>query len=137
MNILSQKGQYALTYAQRYDWEVFPVCWPNDQGTCACGSNHTDAKRVGKVPLVAHGLLDASVDPTEIYHWWTRWPEANIGMTTGRGSGVVVVDTDLDHGGTEKWADLLDINGPVHTLEVITGGGGRLFQGARHTPAQP
>jgi len=34
--------------------------------------------------------------PTEeqINDWWTRWPNANIGMITGRISGLVVVDTD-------------------------------------------
>jgi len=36
----------------------------------------------------------------EIRKWWTKWPTANIGLITGRVSGVVVVDID-----TKKGAD--------------------------------
>jgi hypothetical protein len=125
---LSRIGQTAIAYVSKYGWPVFPVCWPDATGTCACGSNHIDPKRVGKVPKVAHGLLDASADLAQICRWWSRWPQANIGMATGQVSGVVVVDTDLDYDGTAKWADLMDVNGPVHTtLEVITGSGGRHY----------
>ena len=36
--------------------------------------------------------------PTEeqIKGWWARWPDANIGMITGRISGLVVVDADSE-----------------------------------------
>ena len=30
----------------------------------------------------------------EVESWWTRWPDANIAIVTGRISGLVVVDAD-------------------------------------------
>jgi hypothetical protein len=41
-----------------------------------------------------HGFHDASTDPRKIHAWWNRWPGANIGMPTGKRSGVFVLDVD-------------------------------------------
>lgn len=30
----------------------------------------------------------------EIRRWWERWPDANIGIVTGRSSGIIVLDVD-------------------------------------------
>ena len=38
--------------------------------------------------------------PEEIEDWWTRWPEANIGIVTGSISGITVMDIDPKNGGT-------------------------------------
>lgn len=51
----------------------------------------------GKRPLGAlapHGLNDATDDLEQVRAWWTTEPEANIGLATGRASGVVVIDLD-------------------------------------------
>jgi hypothetical protein len=48
-----------------------------------------------KRPLTGRGFIDATTDQRQIVRWWDRWPEANIGLPTGRG-GVHVVDVD-DH----------------------------------------
>jgi len=32
----------------------------------------------------------------EVVAWWTQWPDANIGMATGRLSGLMVVDSDSE-----------------------------------------
>ena len=34
----------------------------------------------------------------QIRSWWLRWPNANIGVVTGRGSGIVVLDVDGPEG---------------------------------------
>lgn len=34
----------------------------------------------------------------ELKSWWTKWPEANIGIVTGKISGITVVDVDLHKG---------------------------------------
>ncbi len=51
----------------------------------------------GKRPLTRRGSLDASSDPEQVAAWWSRTPNANIGIPTGAPAGVVVVDVDV-HG---------------------------------------
>ena len=51
----------------------------------------------GKRPLTRRGFLDATSDLAQVAAWWSRTPEANIGLPTGAVSGVVVVDVDV-HG---------------------------------------
>lgn len=51
----------------------------------------------GKRPLTRRGFLDASSDPEQVTAWWSRTPDANIGIPTGTASGAVVVDVDV-HG---------------------------------------
>jgi KaiC/GvpD/RAD55 family RecA-like ATPase len=73
---LSKMGRAALIYAQEFGWAVFPLV-PRE-----------------KRPLTANGLKNATTDAEQIAAWWTRHPDANIGMATGEISGVVVVDVD-------------------------------------------
>lgn len=47
-----------------------------------------------KKPLTKHGFKEASTDPATIAEWWERWPNAMIGMPTGKASGVWVLDVD-------------------------------------------
>jgi hypothetical protein len=74
----------------------------------------------GKIPLTANGSHDASIDEAVVREWWTRWPDANIGMTL---RGMVVVDIDPRNGGElhslpQKLPD---------TCYAQTGGGGFHF----------
>ena len=52
-----------------------------------------------KQPLTAHGFRSATTDHVQIQRWWTRTPDANIGIPTGRPSGLVVVDVDVHRTG--------------------------------------
>ncbi len=54
----------------------------------------------GKVPRSAHGLLDATADGRNAERWWSRWPNANIGLPTGPVSGFDVVDVDVRESGS-------------------------------------
>ena len=94
---------HALRYAVRR-WHVFPVHWPRD-GVCSCGKPDCGTSSA-KHPLTPNGLKDATTNPEQIRNWWTRWPYANIGIVTGKVSGIVVVDVDPEKGGMESWADL-------------------------------
>ena len=51
----------------------------------------------GKHPITEHGFHEATTNLAQVRQWWRRFPKANIGVPTGRPSGVVVVDVDV-HG---------------------------------------
>lgn len=52
-----------------------------------------------KKPLIDWKLFQTKrALPEEIIEWWTRWPQANPALVTGKISGVVVLDLDLKHG---------------------------------------
>ncbi len=71
----------------------------------------------GKIPRTEHGAHDSSTDEAVIRAWWTRWPDANIGMTLG---GLVAVDVDPRNNG-----DIDTLPGELpETCYAATGGGG-------------
>jgi hypothetical protein len=62
---------------------------------------------------------------SEIRAWWGRWPDANIGIVTGRASGLVVLDIDPRNGGDDGLAQLVSEHGSLpSTATSRTGGGG-------------
>jgi putative DNA primase/helicase len=95
----------ALSYAGR-GWHVFPL------------------RPRGKMPATAHGCNDATTDRATIRAWWSRNPDANIGIACGP-SGLVVVDLDKSKGGLDAWADLRKCLGfDDATVMCLTGGDG-------------
>lgn len=76
-----------------------------------------------KVPLTAHGCLDASRCHEQVTSWWTRWPDANLGIATGNASGVLVVDVD----GADGDAALEEYGTLGATVEARTGKGRHLY----------
>jgi len=96
---------HALAYAAR-GWAVIPL------------------ERRGKTPLNPNGSKGASRSPLQITEWWERWPNANVGIATGKGSGLLVVDLDGAEG-VLGWMALVASHGtPWYTLSFRTGGGG-------------
>ncbi len=111
----------ALGYAAR-GWLVIPLHSPAAHG-CSCG--RADCESPGKHPRTAHGLKDASRDPATIREWWTRWPDANIGIVTGAESGILVLDVDGKQG-EQSLIELERRYGPLpDSYTVRTGGGGQ------------
>ena len=83
-----------------------------------CGDN--------KSPLTPHGFKDASTDPDLITTWWSRWPDALIGVPTG--GKFVVLDIDCGkHVEAAEWYGKANL--PI-TRTHITRSNGRhlLFQ---------
>ena len=79
-----------------------------------------------KVPFPgSRGCKDATRDEKKIRRWWTRYPDANIGIATGNGLFVV----DLDGQEAENWyIDALGRHGAHReTLTVSTARGWHLF----------
>ncbi|WP_346961118.1 bifunctional DNA primase/polymerase [Faecalicatena contorta] len=110
--------QYALAYA-RIGLAVFPV------------SSHGRTSEDYKRPMVKNGFHDATTDPDTINKWWERWPDANIGIVTGKPSGgVFVIDLDVKEeegvDGREAIREWEREHGklPEETMLSITGGGG-------------
>lgn len=74
--------------------------------------------------LVPNGCLDATTDADIIRGWWTKCPNANIGLATGKKSGVSVVDLDGITGiESGRRLNLLS------TICSFTGSGKQLFYG--------
>lgn len=44
-----------------------------------------------KRPLTEHGCLEATTKAEQIEEWWTRWPDANIGISSGE---LLILDVD-------------------------------------------
>jgi hypothetical protein len=113
----------ALSLAE-LGWPVFPVHWPLEDGSCSCCA--LSCKHVGKHPLTNHGFKDATTLVEKIKDWWQEWPLANIGIATGKLSGLVILDIDTKNDGKDTLKQLEEQYSqlPV-TVESLTGGGGR------------
>ena len=78
-------------------------------------------------PLVAW-KSQATTIPGVLEQWWEQWPDANIGVATGKRSGVFVLDVDMKKGknGEASLRRLEAKHGPLPaTVETITPHGGR------------
>lgn len=86
----------------------------------------------GKRPLTRRGFLDATSDIAQVAAWWSRTPDANIGVPTGAASGVVVVDVDV-HGtidGRAAWRRASEaglVDGAGLLVQTPTGGAHAYF----------
>jgi hypothetical protein len=93
---------YALGYAQKLGLRVIPLV-PGK-----------------KIPLIPNWPNEATTDEAKIREWWTKWPNANIGIITGwyRDGYFVVLDFDPRNGGDwfdDVGADILPPTWVVHT----------------------
>ena len=92
---LDTKLEAALWYASQ-GLMVLPLHQIDTDGFCSCGAKGCSSP--GKHPRLPNGLHGASQDPAQIRDWWRRWPKANVGIVTGRASGLVVIDVDGEAG---------------------------------------
>jgi hypothetical protein len=88
----SSKLAWAEAYV-RLGFKVFPCRSVEDSGKCTCGK--AECNGIGKHPLTAKGVKDATDDPEKLKQFFTGAYEiANIGIATGEPSGIVVLDVD-------------------------------------------
>jgi hypothetical protein len=116
----------ALQYAKR-GWLVLPLHSPA-MGRCSCSK--PSCASIGKHPRTRSGLDDATTNATVIKGWWTNWPNANVGIVTGRESGLLVLD--VDDKGSKRGSDALAAltaaqGGDTATMTVRTGCGTHLY----------
>lgn len=123
---------YALFYAG-LGWRVFPVHTIREiKGKRWCSCSDAECEHQGKHPvakLAPQGVKNATSAAPAIRKWWKVFPDANIGIATGRESGIVVIDVDTDESKGKVGADSLGALEEKHgrfpeTVTVITGSGG-------------
>ncbi|MFG1881980.1 bifunctional DNA primase/polymerase [Micromonospora sp. NPDC049102] len=101
---------------------VMPLHTPQRARGCSCRRAHA-CPSPGKHPRLRFGLREASTDPALVRQWWTRWPDANVGLATGTLLDVCDIDTT---DGLRTVTTILDnarLTGPV----VRTGSGWHLW----------
>jgi hypothetical protein len=114
--------EHALEYVRR-GWAVLPL-HDVTEGACSCQESCLSP---GKHPRLRNGLNGASKNEGVVMHWWATWPNANIGIRTGRESGIVVLDLDIQKPGVAPaLTTWLAANGGTwgQPLTVRTGSGG-------------
>src|SRR5580765_3155807 len=110
-----------LTLFANLGLRLFPVHFPVD-GKCSCGNPQCQSP--AKHPMVRDWPNEASAEFSKLRARRKQFPGCNWGVATGLVSGVVVVDVDPRHGGTESLAALEQQQGNLPpTWEVITGSG--------------
>ena len=98
---------------------------PSPAARSGCSCRDLGCAQVGKHPLgalVPHGVKDATCNRARILAWWTRHPQANIGLATGHTFDVLDVDGPAGARVIQELAATygLESSGPL----VRTGGGG-------------
>jgi hypothetical protein len=93
-----------------------------------CSCRDPSCGQPGKHPLgslVPHGVRDATTNRARVLAWWTRHPQANIGLATGHRFDVLDVDGPAGAHAIRALAAThgLQSSGPL----VRTGGGGWHF----------
>jgi Bifunctional DNA primase/polymerase, N-terminal len=118
-----------LHYPLPHHGDLQPVTGDRPLGPSAprtgCSCRDPGCGQPGKHPLgslVPHGVKDATTNRARILAWWTRHPQANIGLATGHRFDVL--DVDGPEGEQAIWTLAathgLQSSGPL----VRTGGGG-------------
>jgi hypothetical protein len=98
---------------------------PRLAGGSGCSCRDPGCGQPAKHPLgslVPHGVKDATCNRARVLAWWTRHPQANIGLATGHAFDVLDVDGPAGAHAIQALAAThgLESSGPL----VRTGGGG-------------
>jgi Bifunctional DNA primase/polymerase, N-terminal len=80
----------ALAYAA-LGYPVVPMHAPRSGGGCTCPAGPA-CSEAGKHPRLAGWTRLAATDAAIVAGWWRRWPDANLGLATGRRFDVLDLD---------------------------------------------
>lgn len=107
---ISQAHHAALDYLSR-GWSVIPV------------------RPRSKIPLLRwEEFQSRHATEADVAGWFRAWPQANVGIVTGRISGLAVLDVDPRHGGEPGLRMLEQAHaGLPATVEASTGTGRHLY----------
>ena len=107
--------EHALRYGA-LGLRVFPLWWPGNPH-----ENDENDPKIAGAPIVGKWPKLATSDADQIREWWTRFPEAGIGLACGdelsEGRHLLVVDLDRhdENGadGVDEWRELELAHGDV------------------------
>ena len=104
MNIKDKEFENKLKQAtflkKTFDWNIIPVS-------------------KDKKPLITwKAYQELRISEKQLTDWLKQFPEANLGVVTGKISNLIVIDIDPRHKGTDE--EFKNIN----TIKVKSGGGG-------------
>lgn len=105
-------------------WRVLPVHTAVN-GICSC--RQSTCAKPGKHPRIKAWQVEASADEATVRKWWRTWPTANIGLATGKESGVVVVNIDGDKGRASLASLMQEHDWVPKTASVRSGHGLHLY----------
>jgi Bifunctional DNA primase/polymerase, N-terminal len=113
-------GARAAAMYAALGFPVVPMYASQPGGGCSCLD--PACSDPGKHPRLAGWKRLASTDPAVVGEWWRRWPQANLGLVTGRRFDVLDLDGQQ---GVEALRAALSIAPSEHPGPVArTGGGG-------------
>lgn len=109
----------------QYGFSVFPIHGITSEGHCTCREG-ASCGHSGKHPYTAHGFKDATRDKEAIARLFDGRPDLNVGIATGKESGLVVVDLDGE-AGEASWKGMTGVHpqSPVPPGMVFQTGKGR------------
>jgi hypothetical protein len=111
----NKRLQFALTYAAKMGWSVFPA--PIGTKKSHKSAEYCDGRKWGQTR-----------DTEEIRRDWEKWSDANIGIPCGRDNGIRVLEVDTTDGhavdGFYSLANLEAQHGALpETLQAISPSG--------------
>lgn len=115
----------AVSYAG-HGWRIVPVRWLTPDGVCSCARGD-ECPSPAKHPVFDDWPHVATCDREEVAAWWRPEPEglaqnwfpyANIGIVTGRSSGIFVLDNDVYAGGEQTLGAYERRHGPMPLTRV-------------------
>ena len=110
------KSEAARWYAAQ-GWRVVPLHTPYRGATdwhCSCQFGAA-CRDMGKHPRTMNGVKAATADAEVVAGWWEVWPDANIGIATGR-PFAFVVDEDVPGALAAAWGTAMAERDPAGRL---------------------
>ncbi|WP_181128758.1 bifunctional DNA primase/polymerase [Rathayibacter sp. AY1H2] len=86
-------------------------------------------RALSKRPQLERWQKRSTTDTTTIEAWWSKWPDANVAIDTGK-SGILVIDLDVDSEGSLEpaLAEWKAVAGDfIPSVVATTPSGGRHF----------
>lgn len=106
-----------MDYA-RGGWPIFPLHTLTMDG-CSCGDS--ERSRVAKHPRILDWQHAASSNPETVAGWWTKFPDANIGLSL---DGLCCLDIDPRHGGEQSLIALEQKHAQIARVALQRSGSG-------------